>query len=114
MLDRIRKFENVHIVLWLLKDSCWAMDWRAAGMVMVVPTIAMAIYISWLSRTALKELIHNLAVCSWILANSIWMIGELFLNDRTRQFALVFFILGLGLIAGYYLRTFLLKRKSVS
>lgn len=114
MLDRIRKFENVHILLWLLKDSCWVMDWREAGMIMIVPTIAMAIYISWLSRSVLKELIHNLAVCSWILANSIWMIGEFFFNDTTRPIAFVFFLIGLGLIAGYYLRTFLLKRKSVS
>jgi hypothetical protein len=114
MLDCIRKFENVHIVLWLLKDSCWAMDWRAAGMVMVVPTIAMAIYISWLSRSALKELIHNLAVCSWILANSIWMIGEFFFDDNTRPFSLVFFILGLGLIAAYHLRTWFVRRQSVS
>lgn len=114
MFDRIRKFENVHILLWLLKDSCWLMDWRVAGMFMVVPTIAMAFYITWLSRSVLKELIHNLAVCCWIMANSIWMAGEFFLNDTTRPVAFVFFLLGLGSIAGFYLRTWLLGRRSVS
>jgi hypothetical protein len=98
MLDRIRKFENLHILLWLLKDTCWIMNWRELGMLMIAPTVATAFYISWLSRKDPKELMHNLAVCCWILANSIWMVGEFFFDDSTRNFALIFFLIGLALI----------------
>jgi len=100
MMDQLRKLENVHILLWLLKDTCWIQDWHVAGVSMIVPTVGMAFYITWLSRTETKELLHNLAVCCWIVANSIWMLGEFFLEDSTRPFALVFFLLGLAFI-GY-------------
>lgn len=105
MIDRLRKFENVHIVLWLIKDTCWIQDFKLAGMVMVVPTVGMALYITWLSRTDARELAHNLAVCCWILANSIWMTGEFFFNDTTRPLATVFFVFGLAIIAAFYLKS---------
>jgi drug/metabolite transporter (DMT)-like permease len=83
MIERIRKFENLHILFWLIK-------------------VGMAVYITWLSRSVRKELFHNLAVCGWIMANSIWMLGEFFMEDGTRPIATVFFLLGLGFIAYYY------------
>ena len=110
MIDRLRKFENVHIVLWLIKDTCWIQDFKLAGMVMVVPTMGVALYITWLSRTVAREFAHNLAVCCWILANSIWMTGEFFFNDTTRPMATVFFVLGLAIIAGYYVKSWLRSR----
>lgn len=42
----IRKFENVHILLWLLKDLCWVMDYKTAGVVMIVPTVGIAVCIT--------------------------------------------------------------------
>ena len=104
LLDRVRKLENIHIVLWLLKDTCWIQNWKVAGCVMIIPTVGMAFYITMLSRNNRKEWFHNLAVCSWILANSIWMIGEFFLQDSTRPLAMVFFVIGLASIAFYYMR----------
>ncbi|MCF8258377.1 MAG: hypothetical protein K9J06_12550 [Flavobacteriales bacterium] len=103
MFHRIRRFENIHIVLWLVKDTCWIQDWRTPGCIMIVPTIGMAVYITWLSRSERKELFHNLAVCAWIVANSVWMLGEFFLDDTTRPLATVFFVLGLASIGYYYI-----------
>ena len=50
-------------------------------MFMILPTLSLAIYITWKNRAERAELFHNLAVCFWISANSIWMYGEFYLDD---------------------------------
>lgn len=99
---KFREFENLHIVMWLLKDSCWVLDWHLAGMIMIVPTLSLAFYITYLMRESKTELFHNLAVCSWIIANSVWMTGEFFYRDTLRPYATVFFALGVLMIFFYY------------
>jgi hypothetical protein len=108
----IREYENLHIVLWLLKDTCWVLMWKELGMIMIIPTLAAAFHIAWLRRTIKTELFHNLAVCSWITANSIWMIGEFFFDDSLRPVAAAFFLLGLLTVAYYYLVFIPKMRKS--
>jgi hypothetical protein len=103
----IRKFENLHILLWLVKDLCWVTLSETLGVIMIFPTVSLAFYISWLSRSEKAELFHNLAVCCWICANSIWMIGEFFYQDKTRTIAAALFIAGLLFIAAYYLFFFI-------
>lgn len=98
----IRKIENVHVALWLVKDISWCSDWQWLGMLMVVPTLIVATRICWLTRTDAEELVHNLAVVLWISANITWMIGEFFYNDGTRPLAQVFFAAGAVCLAGYY------------
>lgn len=102
MLNDLRSSENFHIVLWLFKDLCWVMDLHLAGVIMVVPTVAMAVHIAWRCRHDLGELLHSLAVVFWILANSVWMIGEFFLNDGTRPLAVTLFVAGLFCVAWFY------------
>lgn len=102
MFKNIREYENMHIALWLLKDSCWVMDFKIAGMLMIIPTIFVAIHITWLSRKDIADLFHNIAVCLWICANATWMTGEFFYEDGFRPYATVFFALGLGVVAAYY------------
>ena len=102
-LKNIRAYENLHIVFWLVKDACWVMDFKIPGLIMIFPTILVAIHISWLHRKAMAELYHNLAIVSWISANSIWMIGEFFFDDTLRPISIVFFSLGLLLVAIFYL-----------
>lgn len=70
---------------------------------MIVPTVLAAFHITWLSRHNRVELLHNLAVSCWIIANGIWMVGEFFFNDTTRPYALVFFVIGLAFVGSYYL-----------
>jgi hypothetical protein len=112
MISKIRRLENSHIVLWLLKDTCWVLDFKIMGMIMILPTIAMAVYITLISRSDRKELIHNLAVVAWILANSTWMIGEFYLDDSTRAYAAAYFITGLVLVMYYYLSTLFYERRA--
>ena len=102
-LDKIRGTENLHVLLWIVKDTCWVKDYRLLGVGMILPTIAVAIYLTIKSRCQREELIHNLAVCFWLGANSVWMIGEFFYEDGTRPYAVVFFALGLFTLAFHYL-----------
>lgn len=103
MNKKIRGTENLHILLWIIKDTCWVQDYRVLGMIMIFPTIAVAIYLTVKSHPEREEFIHNMAICFWLCANSVWMIGEFFFNDQTRPYALVFFAFGLITLAFHYL-----------
>jgi hypothetical protein len=114
MFKRIRDYENLHIALWLMKDTCWVMTWRLAGMVMIAPTLFVAIHIAYKSRHRIDELFHNIAVCLWITANAIWMTGEFFANDTYRPYARIFFVLGLIAVFIYYVVFFPKKNRQAS
>jgi prepilin signal peptidase PulO-like enzyme (type II secretory pathway) len=107
--NRFRQVENMHIVLWLIKDACWAMNFRTLGTIMIVPTLAVAILITWQTRHIHSELLHNLVVTLWITANCTWMIGEFFgwddhlLGDYgLRQLTIIPFTIGLLILLYYY------------
>ncbi len=101
---KYRKTENLHIVFWLLKDLSWAMLWRPLGLVMIVPTIGAALMITWQTRHIKSELLHNLAVNFWIVANAYWMLTEFYShNDSLRFFTIIPFSIGLVIIGYYYL-----------
>ncbi len=112
-LARFRHFENFHIVLWLVKDLSWCMLSKTLGVIMIVPTLGLAIYITWIHRKDKTELFHNSAVVLWICANSIWMIGEFYYDDRLRHIALIFFIAGLATVTYYYLTEVLFKKQKI-
>lgn len=38
--NRIRGTEHPHILLWIVKDTCWAQDYRGLGVGMILLTIA--------------------------------------------------------------------------
>ena len=114
---RFRRIENMHILLWLIKDACWAMNYRTMGMIMIIPTLFVAFFITWQTRHILSEFLHNLAVVFWIIANCTWMVGEFYGWDTNlwgeyglRQMALVPFCIGLSILIYYYL--FLASKKS--
>lgn len=107
---RFRKIEHLHIFFWLLKDVCWAMSWRTLGIAMLVPTLTVAILITWQTRKLKSELFHNLAVTFWICANGYWMIIEFFgIDEHLRVFTVIPFSIGLCCIIVYY--AFILPRE---
>ncbi len=102
--NRFRKTENLHILFWLLKDLSWAMLWKPLGLLMIVPTIGAALLITWQTRHIKSELLHNLAVDFWILANAYWMITEFYSdNDSLRFYTIIPFSIGLLIISYYYI-----------
>lgn len=102
-----RRTENLHILFWLVKDAFWAMNIPLGGMVMIVPTISVAVWIAWRTRKIAAEFAHNLAIISWIIANCTWMTGEFFHWDEgaygLRRLALIPFAIGLLILIVYYL-----------
>lgn len=117
---RYRRLENLHIVFWLFKDISWCMIWQVLGIIMVIPTLSVAIYISYRTRHIKSELAHNLAVAFWISANSYWMISEFFGFDEMhiwngyegKHLAMIPFIIGVLILGWYYLIQRPRERKS--
>ncbi len=105
-----RRMENLHIVFWLFKDISWCMIWRPLGILMIFPTLLIALLISWRTRQYVSELCHNLAITVWIMANSYWMISEFFHFDALPVFgdftykhlAMIPFLAGILLLLYYY------------
>ena len=108
--EKIRKFENLHIVFWLFKDMSWCMEWKTLGICMIIPTISVSIYTTLKMRYLKSELYHNIAVLFWIIANSYWMISEFIgFNEHTiyesvqgKHLALLPFLAGVIVLAIYY------------
>jgi hypothetical protein len=76
---------------------------------MIVPTLLVAIMITYQTRKIISELIHNLAIDFWITANCTWMVGEFFNLDENlieglglRQFSIIPFSIGLMILSYYY------------
>jgi len=109
LIPSLRKFENLHILLWLIKDSCWMLEIRWLGTLMVFPTISVAVWIVWMSRFT-KELFINLAVLFWIIANSAWMLLEFFKLEQFKIYIAIPF--SLGLICTLYFYFLIFREKS--
>ncbi|MFN5886138.1 MAG: hypothetical protein ACK445_12430 [Bacteroidota bacterium] len=100
-MKNIRQYENLHIILWLLKDACWLMKFKEGAVLMVLPTILVALYLAWKTRNNKKHFLPNIAVCLWICANATWMLGEFFLF-RFETPALLFFTAGVLVIISFF------------
>lgn len=97
---KIRQYENLHILFWLIKDISWMMEWRILGMIMVAPTISIALFIAYKSFTE-TEFFINLAIAFWILANSYWMCCEFLGHIELKNYAAIPFVLGF-ISTGYF------------
>lgn len=97
-----RAYENALVFLWLLKDTSWCHSWHFLGMAMIVPTLAVQIYLTWRSRYDEHEVFHSIAVACWIAANAIRMTDEFFRGDSWRPGALWLFSAGLVTMFFYY------------
>ncbi|MBK7957615.1 MAG: hypothetical protein IPK03_05555 [Bacteroidetes bacterium] len=96
----VRKLENYHIPLWLIKDTCWLLHFKTLGIVMIIPTISVAVIIAFRTRQVV-EFWLNLSVVFWIFANAFWMLTEFLEIDADyKVYALVPFILGV-ISSGY-------------
>lgn len=109
LIDKIKKYENFHIVLWLLKDTCWMLELRWLGASIMVPTLLFAFYIvNKTSKSA--DFYINLAIFFWIFANSFWMMTEFFFQNQFKYFSIIPFSLGFVFVAVFYWKAFLTKR----
>jgi hypothetical protein len=110
--SRFRSLENLHILFWLVKDICWCTGFKPLGVIMIFPTLAVAIYITITNRKLMSELTHNIAISCWILANSLWMIFEFTgTDDHLKLYCLIPFGTGLSVLLYYYLIYYPIQRR---
>lgn len=98
----LRNMENIHVPLWLIKDTFWMLGWKWMATLMIVPTIGMAIFIvmkTWRRR----EVYINLAICCWVSANAWWMSCEFFDMRAYRNISMMPFVAGMALVVYYYI-----------
>ena len=100
---RLRRLENLHIVFWLVKDTCWLLELKLLGTIMVVPTVFLAAYMLKITFRH-SEFFLNCAVLCWITANSTWMLLEFYNDHRYKNVAFIPFVLGLLSISLFYIR----------
>ncbi len=53
--ENIKKYENLHIVFWLIKDSCWMLELRWLGILMIIPTLTIALLIAFVTRKTVED-----------------------------------------------------------
>ena len=86
--------EMAHIPLWLIKDLCWLMTWRTTGIIMAIPTVAVAIILAVLTKKDNTRFLPNVSIAFWIMANANWMVAEFF-DLPIRFFSVVPFVAGI-------------------
>lgn len=107
-----RHYENLHIPLWLLKDTCWMLQFKIAGITMIIPTILVAIIIAFKTwKEKEDELWINLAICFWIGANSYWMICEFTHHEEIKNYAGIAFLMGMICVAYFYYKRIFINKK---
>ncbi len=111
LLDKIRKYENLHIVFWLVKDSCWMLELKWLGAIMMVPTLFLAVFLVFKTARS-TDVFINLAIFFWIVANSYWMMMEFFNNNHYKNLAAIPFGLGFIMVGIFYIKSYRLKRLS--
>lgn len=98
----LRHFENLHIPLWLLKDTCWMMEWKVLGIIMIFPTVLTAFLITYMTRKT-NEVYINYAISAWIIANAFWMSCEFFGHVEWKFYAGIPFAIGILFTLYFYL-----------
>ena|SRR6218665_596973 len=112
LLQKIRKYENLHIVFWLIKDSCWMLELRWLGAIMMVPTLFLAIYLV-IKTLHTPDAYISLAIFFWILANSYWMMMEFFNDNHHKNLASIPFGLGFVMVGLFYLKTYRIRQRAL-
>jgi len=103
-MTKVARFDNIHILLWLIKDTCWMLEWKILGTIMIVPTIGVAVYLA--TKTVAEDVFWiNVAVCFWISANAYWMVCEFVEQEMYKDYAGAPFALGLMSVAVFYLKS---------
>lgn len=111
--------EYLHFPLWIVKDAAWfaalhleayKVYFQYVSLIFALPTISITLYLIAVSRSRFLRL-ENALIALWLLANTGWMLNELFELPLTLWSACCFSI-GI-LIAPYYTRQLFRKREEL-
>ena len=79
------------------------MEWRTLGLILILPTIFISVFISYKTRKE-HEFFINLAITIWIMANSYWMCCEFVGHVELKNYAAIPFGFGFISTAIFYLK----------
>lgn len=94
--------ENLHFPCWIVKDAAWfgALQFGAykeilqgVSLTFAIPTLVITVYLIAADSRRLKRL-ENLLLGAWLMANTAWMVTELF-GVPLSWVSIVMFSLGL-------------------
>ncbi len=106
--EKLNKYENLHILFWLIKDTCWMLQFKWIGIAMILPTLTIALIIVFYTKS--RPVVYiNLAILFWITANSSWMYIEFFTDGHLKQFTTIPFALGFLFVGLFYYKTVVKK-----
>lgn len=89
ILSKNQKFtflESMHFPFWIVKDASWFAaiqfvsykeHFQYISLTFAIPTIAITCYLIYWAPNALKRL-ENVLLGLWLIANTSWMLTELF------------------------------------
>ncbi|MFZ8960715.1 MAG: hypothetical protein ACO3UL_04555 [Flavobacteriaceae bacterium] len=106
---RFQYIEYLHFPLWIIKDASWfialhyesyANVFQKISLLFALPTILISLYLIRVSKEPFKRIEHSI-IGTWLVANSLWMVSELFEVPLSIG-ALLFFTLGLVLTFPYF------------
>ncbi len=112
-INKLKSYENLHVIFWLIKDSCWMLQFKWMGIIMVIPTIIIAAVIAFISRKT-TDVYINLSILCWICANSFWMYVEFFTTGELKLWASIPFSLGFVFVGIYYYKAFVSRPTSIN
>jgi uncharacterized MnhB-related membrane protein len=110
--DTFKRAENLHIIFWLIKDTCWMLELKWLGAAMILPTLGLAVYFIYKTFHA-TDLYLNAAILCWILANSYWMMAEFFNDGVEKELAIIPFSLGILMVLVFYWKNYMARKKSL-
>jgi hypothetical protein len=111
--------EYLHFPLWIVKDAAWfaalhieayKINFQYVSLLFALPTISITLYLIVVSCSRFLRL-ENTLIALWLLANTGWMLSELF-ELPIAPWSACFFAIGI-LIAPFYTYQLFRKRKEL-
>ena len=112
--------EYLHFPLWIIKDAAWfaalhveayKVQFQYVSLAFALPTISITLYLIAVSRSKFLCL-ENTLIAFWLMANTFWMVSELF-EYPVSLWAACFFVLGI-LTVPFYTRMLFRKKEVLS
>ena len=95
------QLDNLHILIWLIKDVMWLTENKFFGVLMIIPAFGLSLLLTIRTFKYRFRFLVNLSVTFWIAANSTWMLDE-FYSLNIKWMALALFIAGILSMICYY------------
>ena len=83
-----KQYENLHIILWLLKDTAWNKQLIIMWWISVIPTVLIALDFIIL---ATEDRMFYVVQFIWVVSNLTWAFGELYIPQHNESIALFTF-----------------------